>query len=77
MIRCIIPFLLVCHSWSDKEGYASQICSCGRSQEVQDAVGSGISGGFAAKDTEGGLNVLLLERGHDLKHGSGYITTLG
>ncbi len=40
-----------------------------RSQEVQDAivVGSGISGGFAAKElTEGGLNVLLLERGHDL-----------
>ena len=48
-----------------------------RSQEVQDAivVGSGISGGFAAKElTEGGLNVLLLERGRDLKHGSGYIT---
>ena len=38
-------------------------------------VGSGISGGFAAKElTEAGLNVLLLERGRDLKHGAGYIT---
>ena len=48
-----------------------------RSQEVQDAivVGSGISGRFAAKELiEGGLNVLLSERGRDLKHGSGYIT---
>ena len=32
-------------------------------------VGSGISGGWAAKElTEKGLKVLLLERGHDIKH---------
>ncbi len=36
-------------------------------------VGSGISGGWAAKElTEKGLKVLLLERGEDIKHGSGY-----
>lgn len=36
-------------------------------------VGSGISGGWAAKElTEKGLKVLLLERGNDLQHGSGY-----
>ena len=32
-------------------------------------VGSGISGGWAAKElTEKGLNVLLLERGRDIEH---------
>ena len=36
-------------------------------------VGSGISGGWAAKElTERGLKVLVLERGKDLEHGSGY-----
>jgi len=48
-----------------------------RSREVSDVivVGSGISGGFAAKElTEAGLNVLLLERGFNLEHGAGYIT---
>ncbi|MES2732931.1 MAG: GMC family oxidoreductase [Bacteroidota bacterium] len=36
-------------------------------------VGSGISGGWAAKElTEKGLKVLMLERGHDLKHIEGY-----
>ena len=37
-------------------------------------VGSGITGGWAAKElTEKGLKVLLLERGRDLEHGSGYL----
>ncbi len=37
-------------------------------------VGSGISGGWAAKElTERGLRVLLLERGKPLTHGTGYI----
>jgi choline dehydrogenase-like flavoprotein len=36
-------------------------------------VGSGISGGWAAKElTEKGMKVLLLERGEDVPHGSGY-----
>ena len=36
-------------------------------------VGSGISGGWAAKElTEKGLKVLLLERGRDVKHGVDY-----
>ena len=36
-------------------------------------VGSGISGGWAAKElTEKGLKVLLLERGRDIKHVAGY-----
>jgi choline dehydrogenase-like flavoprotein len=36
-------------------------------------VGSGISGGWAAKElTEKGMRVLLLERGEDVPHGSGY-----
>ena len=36
-------------------------------------VGSGISGGWAAKElTEKGLKVLMLERGRDIKHGTGY-----
>src|SRR5678815_3775394 len=36
-------------------------------------VGSGISGGWAAKElTEKGLKVALLERGHDIEHVKGY-----
>lgn len=36
-------------------------------------VGSGISGGWAAKElTERGLKVLILERGKDIKHGADY-----
>lgn len=36
-------------------------------------IGSGISGGWAAKElTERGLRVLLLERGRNIEHGSGY-----
>jgi len=44
-------------------------------QNTYDAivVGSGISGGWAAKElTENGLKVLMLERGHELKHIEGY-----
>src|SRR4051812_45883253 len=44
-------------------------------QNTYDAivVGSGISGGWAAKElTEKGLKVLMLDRGHDLKHVEGY-----
>ena len=38
-------------------------------------VGSGISGGWAAKElTEKGLKVLVLERGREIKHVSGYET---
>ena len=38
-------------------------------------VGSGITGGWSAKQlTEAGLKVLLLERGRDIPHGSGYAT---
>jgi choline dehydrogenase-like flavoprotein len=37
-------------------------------------VGSGISGGWAAKElTEKGLNTLVLERGRPLEHGAGYV----
>jgi choline dehydrogenase-like flavoprotein len=37
-------------------------------------VGSGISGGWAAKElTEKGLKVLVLDRGRELQHGSGYL----
>lgn len=37
-------------------------------------VGSGITGGWAAKElTEKGLKVLVLERGRELQHGSGYL----
>ncbi|MEX1137199.1 MAG: GMC family oxidoreductase [Balneolales bacterium] len=37
-------------------------------------VGSGISGGWAAKElTEKGLKVLMLERGRDLEHGKDYV----
>ena len=40
-------------------------------------VGSGISGGWAAKElTEAGLKVLLLERGRDIPHQTGYDTEL-
>jgi choline dehydrogenase-like flavoprotein len=39
-------------------------------------VGSGISGGWAAKElTEKGLKVILLERGRDVKHGVDYPNT--
>lgn len=38
-------------------------------------VGSGITGGWAAKElTEKGLKVLVLERGRELRHGVGYVT---
>ena len=37
-------------------------------------VGSGISGGWAAKElTERGLRVLVLERGGNIKHGEDYL----
>lgn len=40
-------------------------------------VGSGISGGWAAKElTEKGLKVLLLERGRDIKHIEGYVNAI-
>ena len=36
-------------------------------------VGSGISGGWAAKElTERGLSVVMLERGFDIQHGKDY-----
>ena len=39
-------------------------------------VGSGISGGWAAKElTEKGLKVLLLERGHNIEHIKDYVRT--
>ncbi len=44
-------------------------------QETYDAIviGSGISGGWAAKElTEKGLRVLMLERGSEMPHGEGY-----
>ena len=47
------------------------------SAEPYDAivVGSGMSGGWAAKElTEKGLKVLLLERGRNVEHGKDYIT---
>ena len=38
-------------------------------------IGSGISGGFAAKElTEKGLRVLMLDRGRMVEHGKDYIT---
>ena len=38
-------------------------------------VGSGITGGWAAKElTEAGLKVLMIERGRNIEHGSGYKT---
>src|SRR5215467_1671028 len=40
-------------------------------------VGSGISGGWAAKElTEKGLKVLLLERGRNIEHITGYTSAL-
>ena len=40
-------------------------------------VGSGISGGWAAKElSEKGLNVLMLERGKPLTHGADYLLSL-
>ena len=48
------------------------IQGAGRAQQTYDAivVGSGISGGWAAKElTEKGLRTLVLERGRDVKHG--------
>ncbi len=37
-------------------------------------IGSGISGGWAAKElTEKGLKTIMLERGEDIVHGSGYV----
>jgi choline dehydrogenase-like flavoprotein len=40
-------------------------------------IGSGISGGWAAKElTEKGLNVLLLERGRDIEHVKGYVNAM-
>ena len=39
-------------------------------------VGSGISGGWAAKElTEKGLRVIMLERGYDIVHGKDYVQT--
>ncbi|MEL6866827.1 MAG: NAD(P)-binding protein, partial [Bacteroidota bacterium] len=46
--------------------------SKGKAEHTYDAivVGSGISGGWAAKElTEKGLKTLVLERGRDVKHG--------
>ncbi len=45
-------------------------------QNTYDAIviGSGISGGWAAKElTEKGLKVLMLERGRDIKHVKDYV----
>ena len=50
-----------------------------RKQNTFDAivVGTGISGGWAAKElTENGLNTLVLERGRDVKHIEDYPTAL-
>jgi len=47
-------------------------------ENVYDAivVGSGISGGWAAKElTEKGLKVIMLERGRNIEHVSGYLNT--
>src|SRR3954465_8360789 len=44
-------------------------------QNTYDAIviGSGVSGGFAAKElTEKGLRVLMLDRGKMVEHGEGY-----
>ena len=52
--------------------------SKGKASHTFDAivVGSGMSGGWAAKElTEKGLKTLVLERGHDLKHIVDYKTT--
>ena len=50
----------------------------GKAEHTYDAivVGSGISGGWAAKElTEKGLKTLVLERGHDIKHIVDYKTS--
>jgi choline dehydrogenase-like flavoprotein len=40
-------------------------------------VGSGMTGGFAAKElTEKGLNVLMIERGREIKHPQDYDTAM-
>lgn len=57
-------------------GMSFKTAKAGR-QQTYDAivVGSGISGGWAAKElTEKGLEVLLLERGRPVEHGADYIT---
>ena len=57
-------------------GMSFQTAQAGRGK-VYDAivVGSGITGGWAAKElTENGMEVLLLERGGPVGHGVGYIT---
>lgn len=51
----------------------------GTEQNTYDAIviGSGLSGGWAAKElTEKGLTVLMLERGHQLIHITGYTTAM-
>src|SRR6266496_2508548 len=51
----------------------------GKAQHTYDAivVGSGISGGWAAKELcERGLKTLVLERGHQLRHIEDYKTAL-
>src|SRR5579871_1118201 len=48
-------------------------------QNTYDAIviGSGISGGWAAKElTEKGLKVLMLERGRNIEHIKDYVNTL-
>ena len=55
------------------------INSDSRKKNTYDAivVGTGISGGWAAKElTEGGLKTLVLERGRDVKHVKDYPTML-
>ncbi len=57
---------------------STSLCTArGRQSRTYDAivVGSGIAGGWAAKElTEKGLEVLLLERGRPVTHGIDYIT---
>ena len=51
----------------------------GKSQQTYDAIviGSGISGGWAAKELcEAGLKTLVLERGRDIKHNKDYPTAV-
>ena len=55
------------------------IQGAGAAERTYDAivVGSGISGGFAAKElTEKGLRTLVLERGRDVKHPVDYPTAM-
>ena len=57
-------------------GMSFRTAQAGRGR-VYDAivVGSGITGGWAAKElTEKGMEVLLLERGGPVRHGAGYLT---